>query len=127
MRETEEQLRETSAIKNFPVDGVSRLEALEQRVETGRREYEAAQTHVEQAKVGAAVEIENRDILDHADAIRRLERGRTAFENSVRDLPRREIELRRHESDLANTLKTLGPDWDESQLRSLRPVDSGPG
>ena len=116
LRETEEQLRETSAIKNFPVDGVSRLEALEQRVETGRREYEAAQTHVEQAKVGAAVEIENRDILDHADAIRRLERGRTAFDNSVRDLPRREIELRGHESDLANTLKTLGPDWDESQL-----------
>ena len=119
LNETERQLDDLPVVSEFPIDGVTRLESSEQRLETAQREDESAQVQVEKARAEADVEIVHRDILDHAPAIRELERGRTAFDASVRDLPRREAEIRGYQGDLEATLSDLGPEWDENRLEQF--------
>lgn len=115
----ERQLAELPVIKEFPADGVKRLEALEERVRNARREGESAVEAVLELKSNAAVPIEHADVLRYSDAIRGLERGRTSFDSSVHDLPERETELKSYEHRLAETLRDLGPDWNEARLENF--------
>ena len=113
------ELASLQAIDNFPSDGANRLEALEERVRTARREYESTDLRVTEAKRAANVHLEHEDIRNHTSDIRRVQNGRTAFDGSVKDLPEREAELEGHKKTLADTLKDLGPDWDEAQLEGF--------
>ena len=114
-----QELTTLPAIDNFPADGVNRLEALEERVRTARREYESAGLRVTEAEGAAKVRIEHEAIRKHSGDVRRLQNGRTAFDGSVKDLPEREAELEGHKRVLAETLKDLGPDWDEARLEEF--------
>ena len=116
---TERQLAELPVVKEFPADGVKRLEALEERVRNAQRECESAVKAVSELEANATVPIEHVDVLTHSDVIRGLERGRTSFDGSVHDLPERETELKDHERRLAATLKDLGPDWNEARLENF--------
>ncbi len=115
----ERELAGLPAIEDFPTDGVSRLEALEERVRTARREYDSAKGDVAEAKVKTGARIEHKGILSHAAEIRSLEQGRTSFNNAVGDLPKRKIELEEQKKALAATLKDLGDDWDEIRLKDF--------
>lgn len=113
------QLAELPAIGDFPVKGVGRLEKLEGRIDAAQREYNSAGGDVREAKAGAEATVEHEAILNKSSDIRRLERGRTSFDNSVRDLPKRKEESGKHKNSLAATLKELGPDWDEARLENF--------
>lgn len=115
----ERKLAALPAIEEFPENGVSRLETLEERVRNTRREYESASGDVTDARTRTEARIEHKAILSRSTDIRSLEQGRTSFDESVRDLPRREIELEERRKSLAATLKDLGPDWDESRLENF--------
>ena len=115
----ERRLEELPVVDKFPADGINRLEALEERVRTARREHESAGVRIREAERGVEVRVEHEAILKHSADIRRLQNGRTAFDGSVKDLPEREIELEGHRRTLAETLKGLGPDWDEAQLEDF--------
>lgn len=106
-------------IDNFPADGVNRLEALQERVNAARREYASAGERAAQAELDADVRVEHEAILERSSEVRRLQNGRTAFDGSVNDLPERETELDAHKRTLAQTLKGLGPDWDEGRLQEF--------
>ena len=115
------ELEALPAIDNFPADGVNRLEALEERVRTAHREYESARVRMAQAEaeVESRAGVEHEAILRHSSDIRRLQNGRTAFDGSIKDLPERETELEGHKRTLSETLKDLGPDWDEARLEEF--------
>ena len=115
----EQELTTLPGIDSFPADGVNRLEALEERVRSARREYESASMRVTEAEGAAKVRIEHEDIRKHSTDVRRLQNGRTAFDGSVKDLPEREAELEGHKKTLADSLKDLGPDWDEARLEEF--------
>ena len=115
----ERDLADMPVIDSFPADGVNRLEALEERVRIARREYVSARLRVTEAEGTAKVRIEHEDIRRHSTDVRRLQNGRTAFDGSVKDLPEREAELEGHKRTLADTLKDLGPDWDEKRLEEF--------
>ena len=115
----EQELTTLPGIDSFPADGVNRLEALEERVRSARREYESASMRVTEAEGAAKVRIGHEDIRKHSTDVRRLQNGRTAFDGSVKDLPEREAELEGHKKTLADTLKDLGPDWDEARLEEF--------
>ena len=106
-------------IEDFPIDGVSRLETLEERIDAAQREYDSSSVDVREAKTEAEAIVEHEAILDRSPDIRKLEQGRTSFHNSVRDLPKRKDESDKHEDSLASTLKDLGPDWDEARLENF--------
>ena len=115
----EQELTTLAAIDNFPSDGVNRLEALEERARNARREYESASLRVTEAEREAKVSVGHEAILKHSSDVRRLQNGRTAFDGSVKDLPEREAELEGHKKTLADTLKDLGPDWDEARMETF--------
>ena len=119
LHEVEQQLGELAPIDDFPSGGVSRLEALEERIRLARQYRDSAQRDVQGTRNGAAAQIENEAIGAHAEAIRGIERGRTFFDGAVHDLPERQSELAEHERALQESLRYLGPDWDESSLDSF--------
>ena len=112
-------LEEMENIENFPVDGLSRLEAQEERIRSAQREYEDTMEHVKDVQSMANVEIDHRAILEHSATINRLLRGRERFESAVRDLPARKTELTERERLLKETLRELGPEWDETRLEEF--------
>lgn len=119
LNSAEEDLADLPAIDEFPADGLNRLEALQERLRAARREYESAEHRVSNAKLAADVRIEHEAILEFSAEVRRMQNGRTAFDGSVKDLPERETELEGHTKTLADTLKNLGPDWDERRLEGF--------
>ena len=68
-----------------------------------------------EAEAKADLSVERETVLNRSADIRRLEQGRTSFDSSVRDLPKRKTEIREYENDLAATLKELGADWDQAR------------
>ena len=113
------QLAELPAIDDFPVNGVSRLEILEERIRTAQGEYKSASEAVEEARAKAEAVVEHEAILNHSADIRKLEQGRTSFDNAVRDLPKREGDLIRRQKKLDGTLNDLGTDWDQARLEAF--------
>ena len=111
-----QELHRLPVIEQFPVDGVSRLEAIDQQIGTARQEYDAAHILLTEANAKAETPIEHEAILRCSDDIRKLERGRTSFDNSVHDLPEREAELEEHRTSLLQTLRDIGPDWNEARI-----------
>ena len=115
----EEELAGIPDIDKFPTDGVNRLEALQERVNAARREYESAGQRAAEAERATDVRIEYEAILEHSSEVRFLQNGRSAFDGSVKDLPKRKTELESHKRDLAEALKDLGPNWDEARLEQF--------
>ena len=106
-------------VRNFPSDGINRLETLEERVRTAQAEHRSAQARVEEAKRRAEIRVEHEAILRQFSDIRHLQNGRTAFDQSIKDLPEREAELEGHKRTLTETLKDLGHDWDDFRLEEF--------
>ena len=115
----EEQLANIPVVEKVPNNGISRLDALQERAAITRGEYENSVQQVGMARVKLDSPIENRTILERTDNIRSIQQDRGAFAQSVHDLPEREVELEYHRKRLAATLRDLGPDWDEERLEAF--------
>ena len=116
---TQQEIASLPTIDNFPVDGISRLEMLEERVRNARRECAFEEAQVAEAERAAEIQVEHEAILQHSSGIRRLQEGRTDFDGLVKDLPERLAELRERERTLAETLRDLGQDWNETRLEEF--------
>ncbi len=106
-------------VRNFPADGINRLETLEERVRTAQGEHRSAQARGEEARRRADIRVRHEAILSQSSDIGYLQNGRTAFDQSIKDLPEREAELEGHKRTLTETLKDLGHDWDETRLEEF--------
>ena len=116
---SQQEIATLPVIDSFPVDGITRLEKLDERLSNARREYASAQEQVAEAKRAAETPVEHETILQHEPDIRHLQEGRKDFIGLFRDLPERMAELRERESKLAEALRDLGPDWNETGLEAF--------
>ena len=112
----EQRLAELPAVQTFPENGVVRLETLEAQAETAHDELSIAQERVQRISASVDEEIEHLSILEKSSEVRALERGRSAFDQSVKDLPERRAELASKRSELKTSLANLGADWDTDRL-----------
>ncbi len=115
----ERTLAELPTVEAFPENGTARLESLETRAETALQELSSADERVKRIKANVDEEIEHLVILGRSNEVRALERGRSAFDQSVKDLPERRAELSIKRSELDTSLANLGPDWDAERLNSF--------
>ena len=76
LESTQQLLASLPAIEDFPVDGITRLEKLDERVSNARREFTSAQEQVAEAKRAAETQVEHETILQHEPDIRHLQEGR---------------------------------------------------
>ena len=116
---SEQRLAELPVVEGFPENGVIRLEMLETQAEAAREELSAAEERVKGIRASVDREIEHLEILDRSSEVRALERGRGAFDQSVKDLPERRAELSSKRSELQTSLANLGSDWDTERLTSF--------
>ena len=115
----ERALAERPAVEAFPGNGVVLLEALETRTEAALQELSSADERVKRIKASVDEEIEHLVILESSNEVRELERRRSAFDQSVKDLPERRAELSSKRSELDTSLANLGPDWDAERLNGF--------
>ena len=115
----EQLLAELPAIEAFPENGIVLLESLEARSKTARQELDPAEERVKRVKANVDQKIEHLAILERSNEVRALERARSAFDQSVKDLPERRAELSSKRSELAASLANLGPDWNTERLDSF--------
>ena len=116
LRNAERQLRDLPEVVEFPENGVARLETLDERASAAHEAVDRASRRVQSAGERAKAPIEAAAILQESAAVRRVQRARTSFDQSVRDLPLRQAELGARRSNLAKTLAELGPDWTAERL-----------
>ena len=115
----EHRLAELPAVEGFPENGVVLLESQEIQAETARQELSSAEERVKRIRVNVDHEIEHLVILERSNEVRALQYARSAFDQSVKDLPGRRAELSIKRSELDTSLANLGPDWDAERLNSF--------
>lgn len=119
LTELEKQLSELPVHESFPEDGLSRLNALEQRQQQEKDELFKAETELKTASEEANTPIANERLLEDAEDIGPLHKNLGAFESSVADLPRRQTEIRNQQEIFEEALRELGTDWDEKRLQDF--------
>ena len=113
------QLELLPTYENFPDDAIPRLEAIQERLRQADTDVEQAAEQVRVATEAATTPIPNEALMEVADRIEEIRRGRNSFDESVRDLPERQSELREFESRFAQQLEVLGRPWDEADLEAF--------
>ena len=108
----ETQLKALPAYEQFPDDAIPRLEALQERARQAKADSEEAVEHLRIATEATAAVIMGEPLLEAADRVEEIRRGRGSFDGSVHDLPERQAELGDMEADLATSLSDLetGPE-----------------
>ena len=114
--DVEARLSEIPDRTGFPDDPIVRLDDLEARRREADELVAAARVKLKRARDLADHPVEGEALLRDAAAVEAIRRGRGGFDASVRDLPKRESELRSNETGLTNVLSELGPGWDEARL-----------
>ncbi len=101
---------------SFPVDGLNRLAALEERARQASEQLADRTEDASKAQTALEAGAIDRAVLENAGEIDRLRRGRQGFDASVADAPKRASELRQLREELEEALRGLGQDWDLARL-----------
>ena len=119
LSDCETQLRDMPRYVDFPENPVARLDSLEERVREARESREEAASQLRRAEEAASADISGEALLDDTVSIEAIRRARSSYDNSVRDLPERQGELRGLEADFARNLADLGHRWGETELQAF--------
>ncbi len=114
--DVEARLSEIPDRTGFPDDPIVRLDELEARRREADELVAAARDKLTRARELADRPVEGKALLGDTAAVEAIRRGRSGFDASVRDFPKRESELRTDETDLTHALNELGSGWDETRL-----------
>ena len=117
--DVEARLSEIPDRTGFPDDPIVRLDELEARRREADELVAEDRDKLKRARELADRPVEGEALLDDAAAVEAIRRGRGGFDASVRDLPKRESELRASETSLTSALGELGPGWDEGRLAAF--------
>ena len=119
LSDCETRLRDMPLYLDFPENPIARLDGLEERVRLFREERDEASGQLRRAEEAAETDIPDEGLLEDSVSIEAVRRARSSFDNSVRDLPERQGELRGLEADFARNLADLGHQWGEDELQDF--------
>ena len=113
------QLEDLPNYEQFPDDAIPRLEAFQERVRQAGSDSEEAAEQMRAATEAAVTSIPAEALLEAADQVEDIRRGRDNFDSSVHDLPERQGDLREMEAGLSASLAELGHQWEEAGLEAF--------
>ena len=119
LNDCESQLKALPVYEHFPVDAVPRLEAFQERIRVARTDCDEAAECLRVTTEAAAAVIPDEVLLEEAGRVEEIRRGRGGFDESVRDLPERQAELREMEAGFVSRVADLGLPWDEADLEAF--------
>ena len=117
--DVETRMSEIPERPGFPDDPIDRLTDLEDRLREADESVAAATAMLQRARDEEERPIEGNELLQVAAEVEEIRRGRSSFDASVRDLPKRNAELGADETEFAQALRDLGPGWTEERLHGF--------
>lgn len=115
----ESRLREIPEYADFPDEPVVRLEQMDEAIGHARDDYESLEEKLRRAEESARAEIPDEALLQDRTQVETLRRFRGSYDDSRRDLPKRQTELKVLKQELSIALKDLGQDWDEAEMEAF--------
>ena len=115
----ESRLRKIPEYADFPDAPVVRLEQMEDAIRQACDDYESLAEKLLQEEESAHVEIPDEALLQDHAKVEVIRRSRGSYDDSKRDLPKRQTELKVLKQELSDALKDLGQDWDDSDLEAF--------
>jgi uncharacterized protein YhaN len=116
MQEAKERLSELPAVDGFPIDGISRLEVVLERIRSEKKKIESKQTEIDGLEKDLTNIKVNQQLLDRITEMTSIERGLVQYVSAKEDLPKIQVELGTQNEDLKRGLANLGPGWDEQRV-----------
>ncbi len=115
----EAHLESLPRYEEFPDNPIPRLEGIEERAREAGNDLNDATEQLKLATEAVAAIAPDEGLLEIADRVEEIRRGRTSFDGSVHDLPERQEELQGMEETLAERFRSLGDGWGETKLDEL--------
>ncbi|MDE2845206.1 MAG: AAA family ATPase [Gemmatimonadota bacterium] len=115
----ESRLREIPEYADFPDEAVARLDQMDESIGHARDDYESLEESLRQAEESARAEIPDEALLQDRTQVEALHRFRGSYDDSNRDLPKRQTELKVLKQELLIALNDLGQDWDEADMEAF--------
>ena len=119
LADCESRMEEISWFESFPNDALLLLDRYEENLRQTRKARDEITDQLWEVQEDAEMEIADESLVEDRDLIERIRRGRSGFDNSVRDLSKRKGELDILERDFSDRLVELDPNWDEARLDSF--------
>ena len=119
LEQLEQQIQELPDIRDFPDNAIERLDALEERVRQHAEDLEEAGIKLQKTIEEASASISDEGLMEESEKVEAIRRQRTSFDNSIRDLPKRQVELRELKDSLSEHFRGLGNGWDDARLDAL--------
>ena len=113
------RLKELPHYEQFPDDAIPRLEAFQERIREFRTDVEGATEQLRIATEAASAPVPDEELLESANLVEEIRRGRDSYDSSVHDLPERQGELRELEANFSTRLADLGRPWNEADLEGF--------
>ncbi len=117
--EVERQLASLQEIKNFPVDGVKRVEKYEESLSEKRRELqecrnqsETLQNQIDQSSIAS-------EVLEVEASINSVINDRSAERENLRRRDELESSVELFQGELSDAIADLGADWDEDRVTAI--------
>ena len=119
LADCESRMEEISWFESFPDDALLLLDRYEENLRQTRKARDEIIDQLREVQEDAETEIADESLVEDCDLIERIRRGRSGFDNSVRDLFKQQGELDILESDFSDRLFELDPNWEEARLDSF--------
>jgi uncharacterized protein YhaN len=119
LNDCESRLKALPLYVHFPDEAISRLEAFQERIRVSKTDRDEAAERLRVTTEAAAAVIPDEALLEEAGRVEEIRRGRGGFDESVRDLPERQAELREMEAGFVSRAADLGRPWDEADLEAF--------
>ncbi|HEX9638438.1 MAG TPA: hypothetical protein VGB99_12930, partial [Acidobacteriota bacterium] len=116
LRAAEAALQELHEVAEFPPDGPARFLNLRQRQEQLANELRSVEAESAQAQHQLAQLPLDPSLLAQREGFEGLRRGRQRYDDAEAALPTLQLELHEREQTLSDTLRELGPEWNEALL-----------
>ena len=119
LEDCEAKLKDIPKFEKFPENSIERLQDLQSRIRTARDERDQAADELRQIEEAVETPIPNEAMLNDAESIETIRRGRTRFDDSAHNLPKLQKKLGELEDSLSKRLRALGQDWNEENLDTV--------
>ena len=116
LQQFEQELEGLPAIESFPEDGVARLDQERVKLHENRETRGQLEADIEDRHREAEDLVIDTAVLEQADAIQLLARGRDRYEEGVGELPLSRQQRSTMNRDIRASLDTLGAGWGEERV-----------
>ena len=119
LQDCEAQLADLPDYPDLPESAVERLDSLEDQIQQASAARDELGERLREETENAEQPIPHASLLGEAKRVERIQRARGGFDESVGDLPDRQVDLQTLEAELERHLGDLGSDWDTERIAHI--------